>query len=117
MIFFLQTTKQSLQLCLVIALLLFLATSICHAQTPNHTHPVCGATYTDGGNHADNLTWEPVTATNINTKLKTSGNYYLAEDIQLNAQIDITTQDANVHLCLNGHVLKAKQGESYPNRS
>lgn len=92
-------------------MLLFLATSICHAQTPSHTHPVCGATCTDGGNHADNLIWEPVTAADINTKLKTSGNYYLAEDIQLSAQIDITTQNANVHLCLNGHVLKAQQGE------
>lgn len=108
---FLRSTKQSLKLCLVTVLLLFLATSICHAQTPSHTHPVCGATCTDGENHTDNLTWEPVTAADINTKLKTSGNYYLAEDIQLNAQIDITTQNANVHLCLNGHVLKAQQGE------
>ena len=61
-----------------------------------HIHPVCGATCTDGNEHS-NVTW---TATSTLTSDMAAGNYYLTNDVTL----DATWTPANgTVLDLNGY--------------
>lgn len=70
-----------------------------------HTHKVCkGTTACADCAHTD-VTYEPLT--DVSQLSTTSGNYYLTEDLYLDAQIDIG-QGLDIKLCLNGFNIKAK---------
>ena len=71
-------------------------TTFVAAQNGEHTHPICGATCTDGMGHS-NITW---TATSTLDSSMAAGNYYLTDDVILN--VTWTPKNDTV-LDLNGH--------------
>lgn len=76
-----------------------------HPHTASSTHCACGddnATFT-GHTHAAE-TW---TAWTNGMASPTSGSYYLAEDVTINATISVT---GNFKLCLNGYTLTVTNG-------
>ena len=77
------------------------------ASAAEHSHPICGKTHTDIGDHkgsCNNVTWTEVTQANVTDSngltLVDGNNYYLGEDIEVKWDITI---DGTVNLCLNGH--------------
>lgn len=70
---------------------------------------------TDGKLCANGVPLEPTTGTGTNMwSYKLTKNSYLGEDIEINNPI---TLDANVSLCLNGHVIKYVKNNSNDNYS
>lgn len=81
----------------------------------HHTHPVCGATHSDIGDHAGecaNITWTEWNGTDKDDKTEgiqlTEGSYYLGENITVSSFVEISGE---VNLCLNGHSITSS-GES-----
>lgn len=68
------------------------------SATVPHRHPVCGETCGDSGKHS-NQTWIGVSRL---SDIKSSGNYYLTDNVKLN-DTWICTYD--VALCLNGKTI------------
>ena len=73
--------------------------------TDTHTHCPCNNTYTTSDsyhNHAANTTW---TGINSLAAIKSSGNYYLLNDVTIDDTWALDLNKSNVGLCLNGHKL------------
>lgn len=73
--------------------------------TDTHTHCPCNNTYTTSDsyhNHAANTTW---TGINSLAAIKSSGNYYLLNDVTIDDTWALDVNKSNVGLCLNGHKL------------
>lgn len=74
-----------------------------------HSHPICGETHTDIGDHTgpcNDVTWTEVTQENVKNgelKLDSGKSYYLGEDIKVKWEITIK---GTVNLCLNGHSIE-----------
>ncbi len=62
-----------------------------------HLHPICGATCTHEGAHADDVELKPL----IDLEIKEAGYYYLPENIS-GRQIVVTANSGTIVLCLNG---------------
>ena len=70
-----------------------------------HTHCPCNNTYTTSDSyhdHAANTTW---TGINSLAAIKSSGNYYLLNDVTIDDTWALSQTISNVGLCLNGHKL------------
>ena len=73
--------------------------------TDTHTHCPCNNTYTTSDsyhNHAANTTW---TGINSLAAIKSSGSYYLLNDVTVDKTWALDVNKSNVSLCLNGHKL------------
>lgn len=73
--------------------------------TDTHTHCPCNNTYTTSDsyhNHAANTTW---TGINSLAAIKSSGSYYLLNDVTIDDTWALDVNKSNVSLCLNGHKL------------
>ena len=73
--------------------------------TDTHTHCSCNNTYTTSDsyhNHAANTTW---TGINSLAAIKSTGNYYLLNDVTIDKTWALSQTISNVSLCLNGHKL------------
>ena len=73
--------------------------------TDTHTHCSCNNTYTTSDsyhNHAANTTW---TGINSLAAIKSSGSYYLLNDVTVDKTWALDLDKSNVSLCLNGHKL------------
>lgn len=83
------------------------------ASAADHTHPICGETHTDIGDHTGpcgDVTWTEVTQKDVTDnngelKLEAGQSYYLGENIQTTKTITIT---GTVSLCLNGKTLNSQ---------
>lgn len=73
--------------------------SVLNAEDPHKTRDG----YTKYGHGDDSVTWIPVTKASEMPKT-TGGHYYLEEDINVGAMIDLTA-NVDITLCLNGHTL------------
>ncbi len=78
------------------------------AEKAGHSHPVCGATHTDIGDHKGECEAIEWTAWNGDETILDSGYYYLTGDV--NAYV-IVVDGRDVHICLNGYTLDGS-GES-----
>lgn len=96
-----------------------LGTAVClmsvSASAAEHSHPICGKTHTDIGDHTgpcSAVEWIEVTQAGVTDNngltLETGKSYYLGEDISVEWGITIT---GTVNLCLNGHSI-TKTSES-----
>ena len=79
---------------------LFLGTPV----VETHQHNLCSDSTCTDHETVDFLPW---TSTN---SLPESGNYYLTEDVELTKQANLTSDTVN--LCLNGHTVTVKEGNS-----
>lgn len=73
--------------------------------TDTHTHCPCNNTYTTSDsyhNHVANTTW---TGINSLAAIKSSGSYYLLNDVTIDDTWALDVNKSNVSLCLNGHKL------------
>ena len=77
------------------------------ASAAEHSHPVCGKTHTNIGDHTgtcNDVIWTEVTQDNVSSDgwltLADGGSYYLGTNIAISNYITIT---GTVNLCLNGH--------------
>ena len=71
------------------------------------THPVCGEACDHDGAHLG-IEWKPITTLDeLRIATKIGGNYYLANDIEVDISVSIS---ADTKLCLNGKKLSAKAG-------
>ena len=80
------------------------------ASAADHSHPICGETHTDIGDHTGScgdVTWTEVTQKDVTEggelKLTAGNNYYLGENIKVKWEITIK---GTVNLCLNGHSIE-----------
>ena len=68
-----------------------------------HSHPICGSTHTDIGDHTaacSNMAWTKWESTN--SMPTEAGAYYLAENVILSSTWEIP-EGVEISLCLNGH--------------
>ena len=98
----------------IISIVLCLCALLCAASvraeaTDEHSHPICGASHKDIGNHTgtcDNVTWTAWDGTDMDTNADdiqlTAGHYYLSDNVTLDSTIEISGE---VYLCLNGCTL------------
>ena len=70
--------------------------------TDTHTHCPCNNTSDSYHDHAANTTW---TGINSLAAIKSSGNYYLLNDVTIDDTWALSQTISNVGLCLNGHKL------------
>ncbi len=74
-----------------------------------HTHPVCGKTHTNIGDHTGacaDIEWTSVhNETELINALQTGGNYYLADNITISTSSNKVASGVTVNLCLNGKTL------------
>ena len=71
--------------------------------TDTHTHCPCNNTTSDSyHNHAANTTW---TGINSLAAIKSSGSYYLLNDVTVDDTWALDLNKSDVSLCLNGHKL------------
>lgn len=72
--------------------------------TDTHTHCPCNNTTSDSyyHNHAANTTW---TGINSLAAIKSSGSYYLLNDVTIDDTWALDLNKSDVSLCLNGHKL------------
>ena len=96
----------SIALCLCA---LLCAASVRAEAADEHSHPICGASHTDVGDHTgtcDNVTWTAWDGTDMDTNADdiqlTAGHYYLSDNVTLDSTIEISGE---VYLCLNGCTL------------
>ena len=89
----------SILLCLVMVLGLVPANTFA-AETTTHTHCVCGKSNCAGGTGHDETT-EWIGVSHL-YDIKTSGNYYLTKNVTLDDRWLVTSDTANINLCLNG---------------
>lgn len=81
------------------------------AVADGHSHPVCGASHVNVGDHegsCGSLTWSSWSGADLDSSSEglqlVSGAYYLSSDVTLSQTI-IIPEGATVSLCLNGKVL------------
>ena len=85
--------------------------SVSASAEGEHSHPICGKTHTNIGNHTgpcNDVTWTEVTQENVTNsgelKLEAGKSYYLGGDISVE---DAITINGTVNLCLNGKTLSS----------
>ena len=95
----------------LLGLTLCLCAAVCvmsvSASAAEHSHPICGETHTDIGDHTgpcNAVEWIKVTQEDVTPNngliLKDGKSYYLGDDIKVKWDITI---EGTVNLCLNGH--------------
>ena len=105
----------SIALCLCA---LLCAASVRAEATGAHSHPICGASHTDIGNHKEatcsNVTWTAWNGTDTigNDFFKDSNTkyLYLSQDVEISDKWTntIVPEGKTLYLCLNGHSLTRK---------
>ena len=92
--------KRMLSLLTCLALCLVLLPATASAEEPQ--------------NHTSHTGWTALTQDYIDKNGSTlaSGSYYLSEDLTVRTNIQFT-KDANVNLCLNGHILTLQDGSQF----
>ena len=90
--------------------------SVSASAAAEHSHPICGETHTNIGDHTgtcNDVTWTKVMQTDVTDnnglKLEDGKSYYLGEDIEV--KWDITIK-GTVNLCLNGHSITKTSASS-----
>ena len=102
----------SILLCLVMVLGLVPANTFA-AETTTHTHCVCGKSdCADGTGHDETTEWIGVSHL---YDIKTSGNYYLTKNVTLDDRWLVTSDTANINLCLNGKTVTRTGNDSIHN--
>ena len=101
--------KLLLTLTLCLCALLCMVVTASASEVSVHSHPVCGGTHTDIGDHTgtcEDVTWTAWDGNDMDTGTKdiqlTTGHYYLSNDVTPTSTIHIVGQ---VYLCLNGCTL------------
>ena len=102
----------SILLCLVMVLGLVPANTFA-AETTTHTHCVCGKSDCAGGTGHDETT-EWIGVSHL-YDIKTSGNYYLTKNVTLDDRWLVTSDTANINLCLNGKTVTRTGNDSIHN--
>ena len=102
----------SILLCLVMVLGLVPANTFA-AETTAHTHCVCGKSDCAGGTGHDETT-EWIGVSHL-YDIKTSGNYYLTKNVTLDDRWLVTSDTANINLCLNGKTVTRTGNDSIHN--
>lgn len=101
--------KLLLTLTLCLCALLCMVVTASASEVQGHSHPVCGKTHTDIGDHTgtcEPVTWTAWDGNDMDTGTKdiqlTTGHYYLSDNVTPTSTIHIVGQ---VCLCLNGCTL------------
>ena len=99
--------KLLLTLTLCLCALLCMVVTASASEVPVHSHPVCGKTHTDIGDHTGtcgNVTWTAWNGTSeITYDSETKTAYiYLTGNVQISGALTIP-KDHTLYLCLNGH--------------
>lgn len=101
--------KLLLTLTLCLCALLCTVVTASASEVQEHSHPICGATHTNIGDHTGpcgDVTWTAWDGNDMDTGTKdiqlTTGHYYLSNDVTPTSTIHIVGQ---VCLCLNGCTL------------
>lgn len=101
--------KLLLTLTLCLCALLCMAVTASASEVPVHSHPVCGKTHTDIGDHTGtcgDVTWTEWNGNDMDAETRdiqlTTGYYYLSDNVTPTSTIHIVGQ---VCLCLNGCTL------------
>lgn len=102
----------TLTLCLCALLCMVVTASASEVQnTGSHSHPICGATHTDIGDHTgtcEDVTWTAWSGpaangdTNITYDSNNTAYIYLADNVQISGALTIP-RGHTLYLCLNGH--------------
>ena len=101
--------KLLLTLTLCLCALLCMVVTASASEVSVHSHPVCGKTHTDIGDHTgtcEDVTWTAWDGNDMDAETRdiqlTTGHYYLSGDVTPTSTIHIVGQ---VYLCLNGCTL------------
>lgn len=101
--------KLLLTLTLCLCALLCMVVTASASEVPVHSHPICGATHTNIGDHTGpcgDVTWTAWDGNDMDAETRdiqlTTGHYYLSGDVTPTSTIHIVGQ---VYLCLNGCTL------------
>lgn len=101
--------KLLLTLTLCLCALLCMVVTASASEVPVHSHPICGATHTNIGDHTGpcgDVTWTAWSGNDMDAETRdiqlTTGHYYLSGDVTPTSTIHIVGQ---VYLCLNGCTL------------
>ena len=108
----------------IISIVLCLCALLCAASVradaeDAHSHPICGASHTDIGNHKEatcsNVTWTAWNGGDITYNNAGKAYIYLSDDVTLTQTdswgdaLHLEVKSGNtLYLCLNGHSLKSK---------
>ena len=92
--------------------------SVSASAAAEHSHPICGKTHTDIGDHTgtcNDVTWTKVMQTDVTDNngltLEAGKSYYLGENIKVKYAITI---NGTVNLCLNGHsITKTSESDTF----
>ena len=101
--------KLLLTLTLCLCALLCMVVTASASEVQEHSHPICGGTHTDIGDHTgtcEDVTWIEWNGNDMDAETRdiqlTTGHYYLSGDVTPTSTIHIVGQ---VYLCLNGCTL------------
>lgn len=101
--------KLLLTLTLCLCALLCMVVTASASEVSVHSHPICGGTHTDIGDHTgtcENVTWTEWNGNDMDAETRdiqlTTGYYYLSDNVTPTSTIHIVGQ---VCLCLNGCTL------------
>lgn len=101
--------KLLLTLTLCLCALLCMVVTASASEVQEHSHPICGATHTNIGDHTGpcgDVTWTAWDGNDMDAETRdiqlTTGHYYLSGDVTPTSTIHIVGQ---VYLCLNGCTL------------
>ena len=109
----------------IISIALCLCALLCaasvRADAAEHSHPICGASHKDVGDHTgtcDNVTWTAWDGTDMDEEKNgvqlTDGYYYLTDNVTLQGTNPLTVpKGQTLYLCLNGHSIKIKHDGGY----
>ena len=109
----------------IISIALCLCALLCaasvRAEAAEHSHPICGASHKDVGDHTgtcDNVTWTAWDGTDMDEEKNgvqlTDGYYYLTDNVTLQGTNPLTVpKGQTLYLCLNGHSIKIKHDGGY----
>ena len=100
----------------IISIVLCLCALLCaasvRADAADHSHPICGASHTDVGDHTgtcDNVTWTAWDGGDITYDTNNVAYVYLSDNVTLEKAKPLTVSTGQtLYLCLNGHSLKSK---------
>lgn len=101
--------KLLLTLTLCLCALLCMVVTASASEVQEHSHPICGATHTNIGDHTgtcEDVTWTEWNGNDMDAETRdiqlTTGHYYLSDNVTPTSTIHIVGQ---VCLCLNGCTL------------
>lgn len=70
--------------------------------TNEHTHCVCGKSGCGDESHGGDRTWTGISSLG---DIKGAGNYYLTKDVTLDYRWEISSENGEINLCLNGKTI------------